>query len=320
MKNNKYQTYIWSCELNNYSGEGKLSYLFLKNLLKKEKLRSYIIETPFFFYTEKNINKINKSAKYKSNFYYKYCTPFLGLFKIIINHYIFKKKTVYINYLPIWNFLLLLFIPRKTILGPITGSDFFNNINFKNLYRFIVLKNLNFISKLILGVKYKNLIFSTNLINYSKEGNEKLYQLQYFRHKKRRKKIKKEIYLVFYYRNHPNKYSKYEISFLKKLIKSGKKIIIVGDKLLGFEKVCVGHVNQSRLTKILDRSSFTISSLENPFSFFVQDAILSNVTVIFHSQQKKYISKYFKYYYLIDFSKKNFLPLKKTKKLTDIIY
>ena len=92
MKNNKYQTYIWSCELNNYSGEGKLSYLFLKNLLKKEKLRSYIIETPFFFYTEKNINKINKSAKYKSNFYYKYCTPFLGLFKIIINHYIFKKK------------------------------------------------------------------------------------------------------------------------------------------------------------------------------------------------------------------------------------
>ena len=88
------------------------------------------------------------------------------------------------------------------------------------------------------------------------------------------------------------------------MIKSGKKIIIVGDKLLGFEKVCVGHVNQSELTKILDRSSFTISSLENPFSFFVQDAILSNVTVIFHSQQKKYISKYFKYYYLIDFSKK----------------
>ena len=66
-----------------------------------------------------------------------------------------------------------------------------------------------------------------NFINYS-----------IFVTKKGERKLKKEIYLVFYYRNHPNKYSKYEISFLKKLIKSGKKIIIVGDKLLGFEKVC----------------------------------------------------------------------------------
>ena len=83
--------------------------------------------------------------------------------------------------------------------------------------------------------------------------------------------------------------------------------------MLGFEKVYVGHVNQSRLTKILDRSSFNFF-IENPFSFFVQDAILSNVTVIFSQSVKNYISKYFKYYYLIDFSKKNFLPLKKTKK------
>ena len=33
------------------------------------------------------------------------------------------NKICYINYLPIWNFLIFVVLPKKTILGPITGID-----------------------------------------------------------------------------------------------------------------------------------------------------------------------------------------------------
>ena len=73
---------------------------------------------------------------------------------------------------------------------------------------------------------------------------------------------------------------------------------------------CLGHLSQKKLVKLLDRSKYTISSLENPFSFFVQDAILSNVSIIFHKQHQKFISKHYNNYSLIDFSKEKFSFLK----------
>ena len=37
-----------------------------------------------------------------------------------------KKKyysgICYVNFLPLWNFFLFMFLPKQTILGPITGS------------------------------------------------------------------------------------------------------------------------------------------------------------------------------------------------------
>ena len=35
---------------------------------------------------------------------------------------IIKKKTCYINYLPLWNFIIFIILPKNTILGPITGT------------------------------------------------------------------------------------------------------------------------------------------------------------------------------------------------------
>ena len=38
-----------------------------------------------------------------------------------------KNKTIcYVNYLPLWNFLLFVFLPPNTLLGPITGGSLYN--------------------------------------------------------------------------------------------------------------------------------------------------------------------------------------------------
>ena len=318
MKKNNYQTYIWACEFNHYSGEGKLSSLYLKYLLENNKIKNYIIECPLGIYSYADLKNVNKVKKDNFNFYFKYITPLIGLFKIFKEHYLYEKKTVYLNYIPLWNFILFLLLPRKTILGPITGSEFFNSINIRSIFRNNIIKFLNLISKFIINIKYSNLIFSTNLIKINKKNHKYLFQLKYSIKKKKRKRIKKKIDLIFYYRNHPNKYSIYEIDYLKKLIKSGKKVKIVGDILPGLRKHCVGYLSQKKLIKLLDKSKYTISSLENPFSFFIQDAILSNIKVIFHLQQKKYLLKCYKNYFLLNFFKKNYLLKDNSLKSTEI--
>ena len=58
-----YKTYIWACEFNNSTGEGKLSYLYFKKLLKEKKIDKFLIETPDKKFVKKNINEIHNLKK-----------------------------------------------------------------------------------------------------------------------------------------------------------------------------------------------------------------------------------------------------------------
>ena len=98
--------FYWSNDIKENSGEGILARNFLK-LLKKKYLNHKLI----------NLNKFQK----KNNFLYNYILPFWGIIKIW-NYYLKNYKVCYINYLPIWNFLIFLLLPKKVILGPITGT------------------------------------------------------------------------------------------------------------------------------------------------------------------------------------------------------
>ena len=55
----------------------------------------------------------------KKGFIHKYVVPLIICIYIKIN---FNKKFIYVNYLPLWNFLIFLILPKHTILGPITGE------------------------------------------------------------------------------------------------------------------------------------------------------------------------------------------------------
>jgi hypothetical protein len=203
-------------------------------------------------------------------------------------------------------------LPAKTILGPITGSDAKNNINsIKQIVRYILLPLLIFFSKKIIKKKFRNIIFSTNLIkkinliHYIKN-----FSLIYLSSKNNRRKVFKDIDLVYYFRHHSNKFLKEEIYLLHKLIKLKFKILFCGDSLNEFSKLNInslGYVSEAKLSTLLDRCKFVIAPLENPHSFFVQKSILSNVHIIFRKSQMKFIKNIYKSYSVIDFDNKNIL-------------
>ncbi len=130
----KKKIYYWASDNKENSGKGILALNFLK--LLKLKYKNYLFI---------NINKY----KYKNNFIYNYLFPFFGVFKLW-KHHINNEKICYINYLPIWNFLLLILLPKKTILGPITGT------NDKNHLIYVILKYLGIF---ILKVQKKKYYF-----------------------------------------------------------------------------------------------------------------------------------------------------------------
>ena len=95
----KKRLYIWACDYSKNTGEGLLARLFTRELNKK------------------NIIKINK----KIYINHKYIAPFIGIL-FCWKNYLMNRGVVYVNYLPLWNTLIFLFLPPNTILGPITGG------------------------------------------------------------------------------------------------------------------------------------------------------------------------------------------------------
>ena len=89
--------YYWSGDLQENSGEGILARHFLKLLKNK--------------YTNYKFIKLNKFKK-KNNLFYNYILPFWGILKIWKYHYK-GNKSCYINYLPIWNFLIFLLFAQR---------------------------------------------------------------------------------------------------------------------------------------------------------------------------------------------------------------
>ena len=94
---------------------------------------------------------------------------------------------------------------------------------------------------------------------------------------------------------------------------NGKIIRICGDKLNDFGSDNLGFLNKKKLNKVLSETKFVIASNENPISFFVQQAILNNVYVIFDEQNKNLVKKYYENYNLFNFSSINNLNYKKIK-------
>ena len=150
----KKNIYVWASDHTNFTGEGNLGRLFINLNLKKK----FIINICQF---KSNNNIIENILGYK------YILPFLG----IINcwkYFLSGKKVCYLNYLPLWNSLIFLLLPPKTILGPITGGSYFKKeiiINyFIKKYIFPILYTL---STFLLIFRSQKLYFSTELLkNY----------------------------------------------------------------------------------------------------------------------------------------------------------
>ena len=301
--------YFWACDISKNSGEGILANLFLKKYINNKK-GSYFV----------NINSKNKNQK-KNNFsinkkrfsavYHKYFFPYVGVLNLWLKFFQ-SKKVCYINYLPLWNFLIFFLLPPNTILGPITGTAY--RLKYSYIFNF-----LEKISITIIKIRYKKAIFSNNFYKYKYSLDKKNFITNFilsdFDYKKINKK--KRYDFIIYYRKNSKLQKNYIVKIIYELRKYKYSFATIGDKINITGNKNFGYVSRQRAKKIISECKFAISNPENLYSFFVQDCLSSNLIVFYNIFFKKFNSTNAKNLIPITFEniKKDInIILKKTKK------
>lgn len=286
---NKVDLYIWANDYSSNTGEGRLGRNFI-SLLKKEYPQSLIkIKTPKQEFLIEN-NKIEKKyIAQKNNFFNKYFIFIFGIFYLWSKR---KNKIVYINYLPLWNFLIFLLLPKKTILGPITGGANVEKVDsLENFIRFFLFPALYKISLFIINIKFRKILFSTNLLKkYIKIKNKKFFFFNYvyslFLNNVYLIKPNKIYDLIFYNRNYNSKKSYLVRNIILELPKE-VKVCVIGDKCVGERFVNKGYISHEQVLKLISQSKLAFGSSENLLSLFAIDCYNSGVKLIYDKNTLK---------------------------------
>jgi hypothetical protein len=320
LKKNK--TAIWASDLSSETGEGILARHFLKNFILVNKRKFFQIKTLEQSFITNNNNYLKKKIIINNSFFHKYFGPFYGIYYLWSNH---DKNIFYINYLPLWNFLIFLFLPKKTIVGPITGGVYNNKVNnFSSLLRKYIFPIFYKISVFIIYRKFKGVIFSTDLLrNYIPKSRYRFTLFNFvFSHfflkykKKNTKKKTKRFDLIFYNRNHSAKTSIIRNSIINFLSRH-YKICVVGEFYNNNNVINYGYVSRNKIYDLLERSKIALTSEENFFSLFVIDAINCNLKII--SFNNIFYNTNLKKYFFFIKEKKNFFLIKnKIKKILSL--
>jgi hypothetical protein len=303
-KRHDYDFFVWCSDFENYRGEGILARTFLEKISFNSN-KKFFIQTPgntYLFYNNNII--LLKKRDYNINFFNKYIILFHGILLIWINFYK-KKNIIYLNYLPLWNFFIFFLLPRKTILGPITGGSFFFNTGFvQKIFRKFIFVFFYYISLSIIYKKFKYLFFSTNLLRTYIKADYKnfifnfcLSSFQFI------KKIpKKNIDFLIYYKMHSTKNSKFIKNIINFLTELNLKVFVVGDKIDNKKITHYSKLERRKLLDLLKKSKFTIISNENFYSLFCIDSMSCGVRIFFDKRIKPSDSFFGKNFYIpIDF-------------------
>ncbi len=182
--------YYWANNIKNNSGEGILALNFISLLITK--------------YKNCKLIKLN-TFNHKENFFYNYILPFFGILKLWIYH-IKGKRICYINYLPIWNFLIFLVLPKNTILGPITGSNLKTNI----LYRILKHIGIFFLKK-----RNNKILFSHSQFRiYFKNKKNCFYNFILYNFNFKKNFEEKKFDYIIYFKKNNNKGNKFLMNIL----------------------------------------------------------------------------------------------------------
>ena len=275
---------FWVCDYSEKTGEGNLARKFIENFYKNSKIDV-------------------KTLKFSNLFNHKYIIPFIGIFTCW-KYYLKGHAIGYINYLPLWNFLIFALLPPKTILGPITGGAFYGKTNLINFFirKFIFLIFYK-LSEFILNIRHKNeLLFSTELLknNLSKKTIKRCKFNFVLDNLKIKKKKIKDIDFLIYYRKHNNKLTFFKYNFLENLIKYQFKILIVGDKLSIKGVKNLGFINKKKISELQSRTKYSLCSGENIYSLFVIECITNHVKILIDKHHMKKIKFFKKFFINID--------------------
>ena len=269
----KKKIFVWTCDYSDNTGEGKLARLFLNKMNEKDN---------FYFI-------LNQKKKIKQ----KYLSTIFGII-YCWKKFLKNERVCYLNYLPLWNFLIFIFLPPKTILGPITGGANYSKSNLLSYFtRGIIFPIFYKISEYSLSLRQSNLVFSTDLLKkyLSKKTIKKSsfnFVVKNFLLTKKVRRRKKIDFLI-YYRKHKNKIRYFPYNLVKKLIRLKFKVHIVGDKLNFPNIKNYGFISNNKLSNLQSLAKYTIISHENPYSFFILECLSNDVKIIVKQDMKKKI-------------------------------
>ena len=255
---NKFKNiFCWVTELNSNQGEGILGSMYMKSILKYNnniEINSYDSK-----FTSNSLIDFEKKLKIDKNlnksFFHKYLVPLIGIFYCWVAFFK-KKKVIYVNYIPLWNILIFMLCPPKTIFGPITGAIFKGKAsNTEEFLRKYFLPILYQISLLFLKFrKKKKLIFSTeNLKNILDSNIKEKSKFNFFLNNfenVNESETQKEIDILFYYRIYSSKNSNFLKSLADKFAET-YKVYIVGDYLDNKKLHNLGKIERNQLKSIL---------------------------------------------------------------------
>jgi hypothetical protein len=295
---------IWASDLSPNTGEGILAMAFLKEMLKFTDYRIIKIKTfeQVIYLNKSDTKNIDYKEINNNTFIHKYIGPLYGTLYLFLFSY--KYQVVYLNYLPLWNFLIFLLLPKKTILGPITGGVHSGSANsFNLLIRKYFFPNFFKITKFIIYRKFKKAIFSTNILRpYMEHNNLFLYNFVTTLFHKKKHNFKKKYDIVFYNRNHPTKHSENLKNIITKLSKVCK-ICIIGDYFNQTNVKNFGWIARNKVHNLIKKSKVSFNSAENFLSIFSIDCI-NHGTPIIYDKSIKHSTKniYGGYYYGVNFN------------------
>lgn len=278
MKKNKF--YFWASDLRQNSGEGILATQYLTDIKKYYKMDILI--------------NINKNANDYNTFFNKYIFIFFGVIKLW-KYYFKGYKIAYINYLPIWNFIIFLILPPKTIFGPITGTLLYNKESLLNcIFRGVLLNVFKNISLFIIFLRKKKILFSTELLKHSIKKSK--YKKCYFNYVLQtfsgfwNKKNKRKIDFLIYNRDHKNKSN----TLIENFIKSSDikyRFVVVGDPIHLKNVSNKGYISRDKLKFLLENTKYTFGSRENLYTLFLLDSISKGVFIFYDKKLKIYNSQ-----------------------------
>jgi hypothetical protein len=260
--------YYWANDRSFNTGEGIQANQFINEIQKYNPSLKLI--------------SINRNTNIKNNLIGKYITPFYGVIKIW-QHALLGRKTCFINYLPLWNFIIFLLLPKKTILGPITGTIVPRKYN-------TLLSIFKIISVKIISIKFNKILFSTNFfINYFKNKSNLYCNFIFSEFRFNKIKLIKKYDFVIYNRRHSTKGNDFIIRIIELLSNNKLKIAVIGDQIKNIKNIKnFGYIKREFTKKIISQSKYSLASAENLYSFFTQDCLSENLTVFYNDYFKNY--------------------------------
>lgn len=315
----KKKIFIWCSDVQINNGEGVLGNKFINDLKKYNKNYIFKIKTLSLSNTKFFRNIFGSIAD-------RFIFPYLGvLYLWFIFIFKNKQKICFVNYLPLWNFLLFILLPPKTILGPITGgSNYLKKPYINYILRKILLNFFCSLSIKIINFRHNKLLFSTDLLRnkFTKTKKNKYnYVFKDFIYSD--KNLKRKFDIIFYLRSHENK-NTLLLNNLAEHLSNYFKIITIGEKIKNKKIINKGYIDKKKLFEILQRTKYSIISGENNYSLFSLDC-LSNGVHVFYNKQNSSLKNLRKNMTPLNYNKQDLIlkilikKIKKNVKKQDII-